>query len=128
MNKDINLHLDNKGKKEQELAEYYYKCFHRLKELWEIDEKEGKEEYFKKFNEMAYLLEEVRFIYRLALVLPYDPLHKTALFMQKVGEIMEGEELKEYKDYPFFTDDIDNIYNEEARKNFKLLHVQDDKK
>lgn len=127
MNKDINLHLDNKGKKEQELAEYYYKCFHRLKELWEIDEEEASknEEHFK---EMIHLLEEVRFIYRLALVLPYDSLHTTASFIAKVLELMGIDELKEYKDYPFFTDDIDNIYSEEARKNFKLLHVQDDKK
>ena len=121
------MYLENKEQKEQELGKYYYKCFHRLKELWEIDEKEASknEEHFK---EMIHLLEEVRFIYRLALVLPYKPLHATASFIAKVGELMGIDEVKEYKDYPFFKDDIDNIYSENARKTLELLHAQDNEK
>ena len=127
MKENTNLHLDNKQKKEKELSEYYYKCFHRLKELWEIDEEEAskKEEQFK---EIIHLLEEVRFIYRLTLILPYKSLHATASYIAKVGELMGMDEVKEYKDYPFFKDDTDNVYNEGARKTFKLLHAQDNGK
>ena len=116
--------LKNKDRKERELCAHYYACFSRLEELFKKNDEELEKDYKEDFQEIVYLLEEVRFLYRLALILPYKSLGTMASFVSEIGDRINNEALKDFKEYPFFKDDSENAHYEIARKNFERLNTK----
>jgi hypothetical protein len=125
MKKNTHLYLKNKEQKEKELFKYYWDCITRIRTIIKgLKGAEVKETDADGINEIVYLLDELRTIYKAALCFPYGSLKELSTLIGELAESCGKKDCKDFMDYPFVKDDEKNVFIETARETLKKLLIK----